>query len=300
MKIICREANCPDEAKAFILKCEAEFDKKLRDAASLLIERRSKVITLSGPTCSGKTTTATLLVEELEREGYNAVVMSIDDFYLDNLRHGTAEGEMPDFDTVKSIDLEYLGHYVENLLLGRMVMKPNFNFTTGIRSGYSEYLPSDNDIYIFEGIQAVYPEVTELFGDRYSSVFICVKDDVIVNGIRFTNNEIRLLRRMVRDNNFRNATPEFTLHCWESVRDNEEKNIFPNAHNPDVFIDSFLPYELFVIASYAIPLLRSVSCENENYKVADDLAGRLKNVEDSLYSPSFIPKESMFREFIGN
>ncbi len=299
MKFLCKEVKSYTEAERFVKVCETRFEEKLREASREVLSRGNRVITLSGPTCSGKTTTASLLVDEIEKAGHNAVVISIDDFYLDNLRVGMSEGKKIDFDSVKTIDLKYLKSFTEKLLKLERVEIPVFDFTTGCRSSYRPFHPTEKDIFIFEGIQAVYPEVTSLFGDSYTSVFICVKDEVMCNGVYFSPHEVRLLRRIVRDYYFRSTRPEQTLMIWDSVRENEETAIFPNATNPDFFIDSFLTYELYMISHFALPLLREVPLGSSYKSVADSLISRLEELDNRYYLNEFVPDSSMFREFIG-
>ena len=299
MKIIRKYCSSTDEASAFINSCESRFNEKLKQTVKEIISRGNKVITLAGPTCSGKTTTAKALVKGLEADGLSAVVISIDDFYLDDLRANLKDGDEIDFDSVKTIDLDYLASFTKSLLLGKTVHIPCFNFKTGVRDGYTEYSPKPNDVYIFEGIQAVYPEVTALLGDALTSVFINVDDEIICNGVSFAPHEIRLLRRVVRDHLFRNTTPEQTFIYWESVRNNEIKSIFPNAVDSHFIIDSFLPYELFAIAPYAIPLLMSVADDSIHKSTATDLENRLRLIFTDVFKAELIPEGSIFREFIG-
>lgn len=299
MKILCSEIKTKEECRRFILNCERKFKDKLKSSAECTLSRNNKVITLSGPTCSGKTTTAELFVSEINRAGHNAVVLSIDDFYKDNLRRNLPPGAKPDFDSVKTIDTDYLAEFTDRLLLGKSVRIPRFNFLTGVRDGYTEYVPQEQDIYIFEGIQAVYPEVVSLFREKYTSIFICVGDSVSVNGVAFSSYEIRLLRRLVRDSLFRNATASFTLSCWESVRENEDSAIFPNAQNPDVYIDSFLEYELFMIGKFALPMLSEIGRGEPYADIAEDLSERLREIDNPVFDTSLVPRDSMFREFIG-
>lgn len=299
MKLLCKEVTTKAEAEKFVIRCEKEFKEKLIETVSDVLARGNRIITLSGPTCSGKTTTAKILVDQIERSGRHAVVISIDDFYLDNLRQGIGKNKKIDFDSVKTIDLEYLGAFTKSLLAYERVKIPIFDFTTGLRGGYREYKPKIEDVFVFEGIQAVYPEVTALFGNEFTSIFICVTDEVVCNGITFSPHEIRLLRRIVRDKLFRNTSPENTLMFWDSVRENEDVSIFPNAANQNFYIDSFLPYELFVIAELALPLLNEIDADSPYKTEASSLAFRLQNVKNSFYDTSLVPKGSMFREFIG-
>ena len=103
---------------------------------------------------------------------------------------------------------------------------------------------------MYEGIQAVYPEIVSLFNGEYKGVFIDVADDVCVNGVEFKKHEIRLIRRLVRDRKFRGASAEFTFYLWETVRENEKKSIYPNKDICKVQIDSFMEYELFLMKKY--------------------------------------------------
>lgn len=298
MKLICKDVRTRSEALHFVMQCEEDFVSKVRSAAKEILDRDNRIITLSGPTCSGKTTTAALIVDEIEKRGHRAIVVSIDDFYLDNLREET-DGKKIDFDSVKTIDLEYFAEFVSDIEAGRTLRIPKFNFMTGRREGYRELLPESGDIFIFEGIQAVYPEVTALFGDRYTSVFICISDEVMCNGVYFSSHEVRLLRRIVRDVLFRNTSPQKTLAYWSSVRANEEASIFPNADNPDFLIDSFLLYELFMIAPYALPLIAEVTEDSAEYQTALSLKLRLEKLLNENYTTDLIPELSMFREFVG-
>ncbi len=290
------------EAEVFVAECERNFAEGLdRAIDEVFSDENLRIITLSGPTCSGKTTTANRLVERINESGHKAVVLSIDDFYSnrDRSERNNTEDEAPDYDSVKTIDLDYLCEFTEKLLRGEKVNIPRYSFLEGIRVGYDEYIPEENDIYVFEGIQAVYPEVTALFGGKNRSIFISVAEDVSYNGVTLASDEVRILRRIVRDNKFRNATAEFTLHLWDGVRSNEEKNIFPNAQNCDVYINSFLEYELFIIAKYARPLLMTVPADSKYRDEADVLERKLEVFDCDFLDDRMIPKNSVFREFIG-
>ena len=288
------------DAQKYITRAEHDFSYKLDAAIDKVFENGCpKIITLAGPTCSGKTTTANKLVERIKAEGKNAVTLSIDDFFIDRTDRNVVDGEAPDYDSVKAIDLPLLEVFVRDLLAGKTVNVPHFDFETTHRTGYTEFKPHKNDIYLFEGIQAVYPEVTRLFGRDYRSIFIAVVDPVKYKGAVLDKNEIRLFRRIVRDAYFRNATAEFSLHLWQTVRANEEENIFPNAGNSDIYIDSFLRYEPFVMARHAGELLKTVPEDSRYRAYADELLEKLKAFECPFFKDEMIPRDSMFREFIG-
>ncbi len=298
------QLNCTvksrDEAAEWIRFWEDNFSQELDDALeNVFAGEGAKIIALSGPTCSGKTTTAKKLIRRITSAGNIAVDISIDDFFFDRSDRNLVKDEAPDYDSVAAIDLDYLRHCIGKLERGERVLLPHYSFLDTARVGYHEYLPSERDIYVFEGIQAVYPEVTSMFSENYRSIFINVSEDVTFRGSILTRNEIRILRRLVRDYHFRNASPEFTFHLWETVRANEEANIFPNSGNCDVYINSMLPYEPFVIAPRARTLLEMVPADSRYRGQAEDLLRKLEAFDCPYFEETMIPANSVFREFIG-
>ena len=287
------------EEKAFeyVKNCEDAFEKLLSDTLSSVLNTPDlKIITLSGPSCSGKTTTARKLTAEIEKTGRRAKVLSIDDFYRDSLRFE----ENPDFESAAAIDLDYFSECTKSLFEGKTTYFPVYDLGRGVRRGTAEYIPAKDDIYIFEGIQAVYPEITTHLRDLgYTSVFINVTDDVSVDGVVFDKNEIRLVRRLVRDRLFRSASAEFTFSLWDSVRSNEEKNIFPHVPALDNFINSFLPYEFFLMRGRVIPLLETVPEDSVYFERAKKLKDKVSLLPECPVTEEMIPKNSLYREFIG-
>lgn len=289
------------EAAEYIDECEKKYENTLRLAARDALSRGNRVIALSGPTCSGKTTTSRLLSEEIEEAGYRAIVFSIDDFYRNDIRAATPDGEVPDFDSVSTIDLPYFEKFTSALFAGKQVEVPIFDFVSGRRRGYREYVPRDKDIFIFEGIQALYPEISVSLGGEHTTMFVCVEESVDVGTKSFSADEIRLFRRTVRDCLFRNARPEFTLRCWQAVRDNERRNIFPNVPHDAIRINSLLGYEIFMLAAYAGALFSTVPESDVCSDQAAEYSSRLSALQGKeLFEISDIPKDSMFREFIGS
>ena len=291
----------PEEAERFILECETEFRARLDSVVNAVLAGNDlRTIALSGATCSGKTTTANRLIEQIRASGHRAVVISVDDFFLDRRKgeRNCVDNAPPDYDSVEAIDLDYLSAFFARLRERKSVLVPKYDFTATCRVGYHEYLPDPLDIYVVEGIQAVYPEVTALLGE-HRSIFMAFADDVSVNGVPFGRHEIRLLRRIVRDYNFRGATPEFSFHLWDGVRANEEKNIFPNAGGCDYILNSFLPYELFVLKKHVLPLLADVPPGSRYRPAADKLTEKLSALSEFPIDDRRIPQNSVFREVIG-
>lgn len=295
-----------DAAKAFVASGERAFRASLTQAIDTIVHRnRRRILTVSGPSCSGKTTASTRLMEALHENGDQTVLISIDDFFLDRPEVKTTDATL-DYDSVNAIDLAYFIEVIDEICRGKTVRLPHYDFTTGKRDSYREYCPKAQNIYILEGIQAVYPEITsvlraasEPFGG-YDSVFICPDAPDDAENTVLSDNDIRLLRRIVRDVRTRGASPEFTLHLWENVRANEDANVLPYAGDATVHINSYLPYELFMIAPLCRPYLAQIPTESPYYARARELMERLAAFENPYFSCSMVPSDSVFREFIGD
>ena len=213
-------------------------------------------------------------------------------------RKAEREKRSVDFDSIKSIDLDTLKISIDEICAMGTVFIPAFDFEKGKRVGGKEYFIDENDIFIFEGIQALYPEVTALFDGRHSiSIYVSVEESLKVGDEIFSPNEIRLFRRLVRDYKFRNASPEFTFKIWDGVRQNENKNIFPYCDKCDIRINSLLEYEISMIKPYLIPILDSIGKSSEYYGKAQDIINKMKYVSE--ISSEYMPCESVFHEFLG-
>lgn len=286
------------EKREYVALCERDFDKQLSDAVDAIEKSGKRIITLSGPTCSGKTTTARRFIERLERSGKKTGVISIDDYYYARMyleMRAEEKGIPVDFDSVDTIDLEYLSFCIRRLLIGESFKVPQFDFASGFRNGYVRFYPKKYDYYLFEGIQAVYPEITSLFDGQNISVHISVMNDIEVNGVSFEAREVRLMRRLVRDFKYRAAPPEHTFYMWKGVCDNEDKHITPYRDSAEVKIDSFLPYEPFMVRSELMSLLEKMP-KGEYSAQAKKLyekSGRLFDIDKR-----YLPDSSFFHEFM--
>lgn len=294
--------NNAEEARDFVRQCESEFEERLVSAVEKVCRTKGiRLISLSGPTCSGKTTTAEKLIKHLTEQGKKVHVVSIDDFYLDrDVLRAMADNDPDveiDYDSEETIDFEALKKCVAQVFSDEPTQVPRFDFLSGTRSGYVTIDPDDNDMFIFEGIQAIYPKVTELFKSyNYKSIYISVESSLDIDGNTFIPNEIRLMRRLVRDYNFRGASPEFTLYLWESVRANEELNIFPYAFDCDCYINSTLPFEINLLKPYLADILPRVPADNKYKKEAESILARIRDIEP--VSKSLLSPDSLCYEFI--
>lgn len=298
MKKIDVKFNNEEEKRKFVLECEADFEKRLDIASHEIVESGVCCILLSGPTCSGKTTTANKIIEDFTKAGKEVTVISFDDFFKDRTEGRVVmENTKIDYDSIDVIDLEALKDCIKNAKAGKTIKVPIFDFITQSRRGYNEHYISDNEVLIFEGIQAVYPEIVSLFDTEYRGIFINVAEDVSINGVNFSKNDIRFIRRIVRDRRFRGASAEFTYFLWETVRENEEANIFTNKDVCKVQLDSFMPYELFVMKPYLIKTLSEVPSESKYYNRARELIEKVEAFDSISYD--MIPSGSLYTEFLG-
>ena len=291
-----------DEIMQLISQGEHFFQSQLEEISESLLEQQDlHFFGLTGPTCSGKTTSANLLTDFLESRGKQIHVISIDDFYYDKphlLEMTRKKGETKlDYDSEETIDISLLESCVESLRAGKQTRLPKFNFTTGLREAGEEILPCAKDIFLFEGIQVLYPGVDRILRSaQYQSIHIAPQSTIEIGGEIFEPNEIRLMRRLVRDYHFRNAEPEFTFTIWQSVRDNEEKLIFPNVHLCDYKIDSTMPYEIGILKPFLEKILPKVAMDPVHGSQASAILTELKGVQS--LSADLIPPNSLYKEFI--
>lgn len=295
--------QCNADAKAWIASCEADFQGRLFALADRLLESEClKIIRLSGPTCSGKTTLANLLKRRFAERGKHLHLISIDDFYYDkDFLHARAKnsdtGEV-DYDSVKTIDLEALEQFTKEIFEKDVADCPIFDFKEGRRTGVRPIKSREKDVFLFEGIQVLYPEVSALlhrYGDS-EGVYISPQSELRVGDTVWESNEIRLLRRLVRDAHFRRTSATQTFFLWDGVRQNEEAHIFPYVRDCAHQIDSTMPYELGILKPFLLEILASVDASGPYRRSADEILKKLEIVEP--LSATLIPEDSLYREFV--
>lgn len=290
------------EQEALVTSSERAYHASV-DAALAVIRSRKplRFITLAGPTCSGKTTTAKLIIDKLREEKHRVVVISIDDFYWDRdtlYRMARESGEPLDLDSVKTIDLSRLAAVVEDLAARRNTCLPRFDFAEGRQVEQIPFAPQQNDIYLLEGIQALYPEVVALLDPSVTlRLYISVAQPLVTPFCQLSPREQRLFRRLLRDSKFRGTDAEATLTRWEGVVANEINNMEPHASSCELSIDSALPYELAVMRDELIALLGEVKEESPHFATAKSYCELLSRFP--VISASLVPKDSVLREFIG-
>ena len=293
----------PAEQKKLVLESDKAFESEASRKVSALSDIPDlKIIGLTGPSCSGKTTAANKLIEHLQKSGRQVVVVSLDNFLKDveTVRRQGAAGQLEelDFDSEDAMDLDLLECTVESLLLSRPTVLPIFDFKTGkLNRNGSLLTPTVEDVFLFEGIQVLYPGVDKILSRvAYKSIYISPESPIVTGGEHFDPNEIRLMRRIVRDYRHRDSSAEFTLFLWKGVRENEERAIFPFRDRCSEAIDSTLAYEVGMLKPYLLPLLENYNPDALFFKEAKALLQKLKNVQP--IPADYLTQNSLYKEFI--
>ena len=302
----------PAEGLALVQENERAVDERLTACAAAIsadcVEHGVRVIRLSGPTCAGKTTAAEKLTEALEAAGRVVYPISIDDFFYGRdileAKYANRADKRLDYDSVETIDLPALATCVRELMEQGSTKIPMFSFLTGYCEGYRTLTVPEGvePVFLFEGIQAVYPEVSALFSDvPERSLFINVmKDTVLVDREGhervFTPDRIRLLRRLVRDEAKRGTSPDFTLTLWHSVRENELRSILPYADSCDYGIDSNMAFDIHMLTPHLRRIFAEQPCDGDEVAEAEAILASIEGVEG--IDDACLSENSLYHEFI--
>ena len=288
------------EIRNYVNECEAEYLADVQ-AACATAAAGGSIITLAGPTCSGKTTTARILDDAFAQRGKELHTVSIDDFYFDRevlAERSRKRGEPLDYDSPDTIDLALFGEVIGKIEARGTVRVPRFDFQVGKRVGFTEFSSDADDIFLFEGIQAVYPAFTKYLALHCLTwLFISVERSIECGGALFAPRELRFMRRLVRDARTRGATAEFTYSLWGGVTANEDAHIYPNLAGVHYRIDSTLAYEVSVLKPYVLTLLDTIAPDSAYFADAEALRRKLTHVP--VMDAKYVPEGSVFREFIG-
>lgn len=285
-----------------IMLSEVHYNDQLSRAADMVYEERNniKIVLMAGPSSSGKTTTSKKFELYLKARGLNTVQISIDDYFVSREETPFDKNGNLDFESIKAIDVNLFNQHLTSLFDGEEVLMPEYNFALGKREYKNKTLKLDNNsIILVEGLHALNEDLTmSLPRNEKFKIYISPLTQLnIDNHNRIHTSDTRKLRRIVRDNKYRNYNAADTLTMWKSIREGEERWIFPYQDDANFIINSALIYELGVLKVYAEPLLFSVSQDSEAYPEALRLINFLRNF---LPIPSDnVPKDSILREFIG-
>lgn len=284
-----------------ILIQEAFQEKKLAEIANMFQKHQSKkIILIAGPSSSGKTTFSHRLSIQLRAHGLKPHPIGIDDYFVDREKSPRdAEGNY-DYEGLECIDIHQFNSDLRDLLSGKTVHMPSYNFKTGKREYKGHFITlGQEDILVIEGIHGLNDKLTAALPDESKfKIYLSALTQLNIDEHNYIpTTDGRLLRRMVRDARTRGATAQDTIRMWQSVRRGEEKNIFPFQEEADVMFNSALIYELAVLKQYAEPLLFSVPKNSPEFMEAKKM---LKFLDYFLgVSSEGVPSNSILREFIG-
>lgn len=280
---------------------ESLFNNQLFEVVNKVTKNKDiKIILITGPSSSGKTTTAKKLSLFLRSRGFEPIAISVDDFYIDMKDRILDQNGKPEIERIEAFDTNQFNKKVSELLNGKTVVLPKYNFIEGKQefNDKNKVHMEQNSILVVEGIHAFNEKLTEMIPEKNKyKIFISPLTPLnIDNHNLFKATDNRLLRRLVRDNRTRGASASTTLSLWKNVRKIEEEMIFPYMNEADEILNTSLVYELGVLKTYAEPLLFSVDEDDPNY----DDAIRLINIFRVILGiPSEdVPQDSILREFI--
>ena len=291
------------DPKGFIEECDEVYRRRVETAADKIIENRrnSPIVLLSGPSGSGKTTTARKISEALERKGVHSHYVGMDDYFKTvdpATAPRTAEGEI-DLESPLCLDMELLNEHFDLLAQGKRIYVPKYEFSRQMRMfepSKSIKLKKD-EIVVFEGIHALNDMITERHPEAFK-LYISARSNVEFNGsVVFKGTWFRLVRRTVRDYNFRGADPAATMSMWANVRHGEKAYISPFKNKANYQFDSSFPYELAVMNRTATKLFSSIPEGIERYDELRSVLPAIQlfgEIDESLVAP-----DALIREFIG-
>lgn len=281
---------------------EAIHDRKLVELVQDVEKRKNvKMILIAGPSSSGKTTFAQKLGVQLKLTGYNPITISMDNYFKERKDTPLGEDGKYNFETVDALDINLFNTQMKELIDGKTVELPEFDFLVGEKKYKGNYLKLEkNDVLIIEGIHALNPILTEFTPDENKyKVYIAPITTLDIDGYtKMSSSDSRFLRRMVRDYSTRGHSVERTFELWNNVKKGEEEYIFPFVDTVDFIYNSSLNYEPSVMKIFAQPLLLQVDNSSEYYSEARRLYAHLNNFIP--LETSDIPIDSIVREFIGS
>lgn len=287
--------------KEFMEANELVFNESILKVASEIVSRREvKIVLIAGPSSSGKTTTTKRLSTYLRAKGFEPICISTDDFFVD--REDTPKNDKGEFDyeCLQAIDLELFNKTLIGLLKGEEMDMPEYNFVNGKKEFNNNRIKlNKNSIILIEGLHCLNDDLVPYIKEEnkykiYLSPFISLNID---RHNYVSTLDMRLLRRIIRDNRTRGKKVDQTIQEWQVVRAGEEKYIFPYIHQADIIINTALSYEIGVLKIYAEPLLYSVEINSPYYEEARRLLNSLKGFYP--ISSEYVKDDSILREFIG-
>jgi uridine kinase len=289
-------------ADEIILASEWLQSRQLEEFAEKIVEERKKVVLIAGPSSSGKTTTAKRICAEIERlSGDAPLYLGTDDYFVERGMTPLGPDGKPDFEGLGAVDLELFNQQMEDLLAGKEVDIPEFDFVNGTKVfGKRITRLKKNQVLVIEGIHSLNDVLTENIPreDKFKIYISPLTQIAVDRHNRLSTADARLLRRMVRDNQFRGYNAEATLEAWPKVRAGESVNIFPYSSSADVVFNSSTVYETGMLKTFAEPLLEAIPETSDQYDEAKRILKFMKYFE-KIENTDAVPDNSILREFIG-
>ena len=280
---------------------EALQERKLvKISDDIMADRSLKLVLIAGPSSSGKTTFSKRLAIQLIVNGIKPLQISLDDYFLSHDRTPRKPDGEFDFENIEAIDLERLNKDLTDLMSGREIELPKYNFQTGLsRNSGNRIALGENDLLVIEGIHGLNDLLTQSIPfQQKTKIYVSALNNLNIDEHnRISTTDCRRIRRMVRDSNFRGIDAETTLMRWDDIRAGEEKYIFPYQENADYMFNSILTYELGVLRHKARPLLESIKPSSPEFSEALRLL-RILDLIDGINN-DMVPGNSIIREFIG-
>ncbi|MBQ0124393.1 MAG: nucleoside kinase [Bacteroidales bacterium] len=298
------QAIAAGQGRRIIHLSETLHEHRYSEIANEIASRESvRFVLIAGPSSSGKTTSSKRLALHLLVDGLNPIVLSLDDYFVNRVDTPLDKNGEYDFECLEALDVDFLNKQLSQLIAGEEIEVPHYDFAAGERRFSGEkYRMKERDIIIMEGIHALNPKLTPLIADENMfRIYVSVLTPLAIDHTTtMFASDYRLLRRMVRDNQFRGTSPESTIMRWPSVRAGEAKYILPYKNNADALFNSALVYEMPMLKCYAEPLLQTIPATSPAYGEALRLLEMIRTlIAMTPVETKNIPPTSIVREFIG-
>ena len=290
-----------DRIKDVIMLAEALHEKKIANIADDIAKRKNvKMVLIAGPSSSGKTTFAQRLGIQLRLNGLKPVTISVDNYFVERQDTPRDENGEYNFECIEAIDLELFNDHLVKLLNGEEIEVPEFDFNVGTKRYNGKKMKlADDEILVIEGIHCLNDKLTsQISKDQKYKIYISALTVLNMDRYnRISTTDTRLVRRIVRDYQFRGYSALHTLNTWHKVTEGEEKNIFPYQESANTIFNTSLIYELNALKPIAMPLLEAITDEYKEYAEAQRLINILKYFKE--IPKDYVPNNSLLKEFLG-
>ena len=290
-----------DRIKDVIMLAEALHEKKIANIADDIAKRKNvKMVLIAGPSSSGKTTFAQRLGIQLRLNGLKPVTISVDNYFVERQDTPRDENGEYNFECIEAIDLKLFNEHLVKLLNGEEIEVPEFDFSVGTKRYNGKKMKlADDEILVIEGIHCLNDKLTsQISKEQKYKIYISALTVLNMDRYnRISTTDTRLVRRIVRDYQFRGYSALHTLNTWHKVTEGEEKNIFPYQESANTIFNTSLIYELNALKPIAMPLLGAITDEYKEYAEAQRLINILKYFKE--IPKDYVPNNSLLKEFLG-